>query len=59
MFAVCPLFAAIATVVLAVEVEVTEKTAYGDDEPIAVRPSFVMAKNDEEADWVFVKIPKA
>jgi len=39
-----------ATVVEAVEVEVTEKTAYGEELPIAVWPLFKMAKNDDEAD---------
>ncbi len=38
-----------AKVVVAVEVEVTEKTAKGEDEPTDTLPSFVTAKKVEEA----------
>ena len=48
-FAVCDAFGTIATVVEAVDVEVTEKTAYGDDEPTDVRPSFVTANKVDDA----------
>ncbi len=58
MFAVWPAFGTIANVVEAVEVPVTENTAYGALEATATLPSFEIPKKEEEALWVFVNIPK-
>ncbi len=47
-----------ANVVEAVDVLVTEKTAYGDDEPTATLPALSIWKKVEEADSRLVKRPK-
>ena len=44
---------------MAVEVPVMEKTAEGEEEPIAVRPTLSIWKKVEEADSRLVKKPKA